>query len=82
MANTKPGDYDHLRKDDPVKAEVILDLDKVAQAAEKTNYGTHTLISAMIRARIRRANQEQWGEDHPKRLLATKLAALLEDGIY
>ena len=41
--------YDHLNKDD--KLEISLDIEELAKKIETMNYGTHRLLSALVRVR-------------------------------
>lgn len=61
--------YKHLNDRDGV----VVGIEEIAVQVEKMNYGTHRMLSALVRAR--RAN-------HPKDELADALQALLERGFF
>lgn len=44
---SKIGSYDHLNDDIPI--EFTMDVDDIALAAVKANYGVHRLLSALVR---------------------------------
>jgi hypothetical protein len=69
------GVYDHMNAEDPVVSE--LTIDELARKLEKMNYGTHRLLSALVR--LRRASPET--ERHPYcRMLTDAIENALNKG--
>lgn len=73
------GEYDHLNSSEPIEfgpGVKIVDIDAFARKIVEANYGTHRLLSALIRAR--RSSDKHNRRENP---LTKRLIELLEEGL-
>lgn len=66
-----PDAYRHLNDDG---GGVVVGIEEVARQIVDMNYGTHRLLSALVRAQ-----RQRWGEDDET---AAKIEAILREGYY
>jgi hypothetical protein len=85
--SSKAGEYDHLGETVKVplakepEAIVSIDIQEVADRIVELNYGTHRLLSALIRAR-RHSEKFQKRYEEGNDELANKLEEMLGNGLY
>lgn len=70
---SKMGTYDHIED----SVEMRLSMDDLARELERLNYGTHRLLSALVR--VRRSDPETEGCP-PCRMLTDAIALALDEG--
>lgn len=71
--SSRVGIFDHLGP-----LEIPINADTLADAIVNSNYGTHRMLSALIRAR-RKKNQQQ-GYDNAEDTLINAVEKLLQEG--
>ncbi|MBU1046637.1 hypothetical protein KKH36_02555 [Patescibacteria group bacterium] len=71
MSETEVGKYNHLNKDD--KFTVGIDLEEVVRQIVKKNYGTHRLLSSLVKVL-----DEKRGHGDP---LSDGIRRLLDEGL-
>lgn len=69
------GMYDHINKESPL--EITVDIEDLAKRIEAMNYGTHRLLSALVRIRRKDTETESFPEC---RMLTDGIEELLNRG--